>query len=200
MEQLIKQDICNTMLNPVQKKMQAPVVEAALDLLRKTKGQRYVSITGSSMYPLIREGDQVLVLHGSIGVRRGDVIVFRQKAKLIAHRVLGIDKTDAGCRLVTKGDNVPYFDAPLSDNQIVGRVLAVKRGNRQIPLDTVAWRMVGWLIAVGALSFNKLQGCAGDLRQKYFGLHFNRATSFVHRGIRVFFRAVRKSLTLFFSR
>ncbi|MCC7210604.1 MAG: signal peptidase I [Candidatus Brocadia sp.] len=190
----------NTMLNPVQKKMEAPVMEAVFDLLRKTKGQRYVSITGRSMLPIIREGDQALVSLGCAGIRRGDVIVFRHEGVLIAHRVLRIGRMDPGYRLVTKGDNVPYFDAPLRDNQVVGRVLAVKRGNRQVPLDTVAWRMAGWLIAIGALSFDKLQVRVRNLRQKYFGLHFRRETSFVYRGVQVLSRAMRKSLMLFFSR
>jgi len=192
------QDINDTMQNPVQKKIQDNVLEIALDLCRRTKGQRYIPITGHSMYPLIREGDQVLVLLGWTGIQRGDVIVFRREGVLIAHRVMSIDKTDAGHVLITKGDNVPYFDPPLNDNQIVGRVLAVKRGSRQAPLNTAVWRALGWLIVVGTLSFSQLLSYGMNLRQKHFGLHFSRTTSFIHRGIRAFSRTIRKGLTLFF--
>jgi len=153
------------MQNPVQKKIQDNVLEIALDLCRRTKGQRYIPITGHSMYPLIREGDQVLVLLGWTGIQRGDVIVFRREGVLIAHRVMSIDKTDAGHVLITKGDNVPYFDPPLNDNQIVGRVLAVKRGSRQAPLNTAVWRALGWLIVVGTLSFSQLLSYGMNLRQ-----------------------------------
>jgi len=188
------------MQNTGQKNMQPPVMEAVLDLWRKAKGQHYVSVTGRSMYPIIREGDQVLVSLGCAGIRRGDVIVFRLEGVLIAHRVLSIGRTDAGYRLVTKGDNVPYFDDPLSDNQIVGRVLAVKRGDRHVRFDTLVWQVLGWLIAVGALSFAKIHGTARHLKQRCFGLCFKQRMSFLSRGIRVFSLAVRKSLHLFFSR
>lgn len=56
--------------------------------LRKTKGQCYVSITGRSMFLIIRENDRVLVSLGWMGIRRGNVIVFRHEGMLIAHRVL----------------------------------------------------------------------------------------------------------------
>jgi signal peptidase len=104
------------------------------------------------MKPLLREGDAVLVAHGRKDVRRGDVVVFRQEGGLVAHRVLRIGRGDTGCALVTKGDSLRRFDAPISAKQVVGRVVSIERNGRQMRLDTPGWRAVGWLVAGATLA------------------------------------------------
>lgn len=103
--------------------------------------------------------------HGCTGVHRGDVIVFRRRGTLIAHRVLSIFESDTGSIFVTKGNNIPHFDPPLSNSEIVGRVLAVKRGNRYTSLDTVVWKILGWFIAVSTLSFVRIHDCGRNLNK-----------------------------------
>lgn len=188
------------MHNPVQKTIQDAVLRAVFDVWGQTKEQHSISITGRSMFPLIREGDRVLVAHGCTGMRRGDVIVFRRRGRLIAHRVLNILKSDAGPIFVTKGDNIPQFDPPLNDNEIVGRVLAIKRENRCIPLDTPVWRILGWLIAVSTLSLAKIHGCGRNLTQRLFGTYFTYLTPDLHKCERVFSSFIRKILFAVFCK
>ncbi|MCF6155444.1 MAG: signal peptidase I [Candidatus Brocadia sp.] len=188
------------MHNPAEKTMQDAVLGAMLNVWCQTKEQHSISITGRSMFPLIREGDQVLVAHGCTGMRRGDVIVFRRRGTLIAHRVLSILRNDAGPIFVTKGDNVPQFDPPLSNNEIVGRVLAVKRGNRCMPLDTSAWRILGWFIAVSTLSLAQIHGCGRNLKQKLFGTYFSCLTPVFHKCEQVFSFFIRKILFAVFCK
>ena len=94
----------------------------------------------------------MLVAHGRKDIRRGDVVIFRQEDGLVAHRVLRIGGSDMGCALVTKGDSLRRFDAPVSATQIVGRVVSIERNGRRMRLDTPAWRAVGWLVAVTTLA------------------------------------------------
>jgi hypothetical protein len=137
------------------------------------------------MRPFIQDGDRVLVAHGSAGVRQGDVVVFRREGGLIAHRVLRIydddDDDAAGAKFVTKGDNVSHFDPPMSAGEIVGRVLAVRRGDRYMSLDTAAWRMLGWLIAASTLAWTKLYGWSRGLKQRLLGPQPRRLTTFLRR-------------------
>lgn len=188
------------MHNPVQKTMQDAVLGAVLNVWGQTKEQHYISINGRSMFPLIREGDQVLVAHGCTGMRRGDVIVFRLRGTLIAHRVLNIFESDVGPIFVTKGDNVSQFDPPLSDNEIVGRILAVKRGNRCMPLDTVIWKILGWFIAVSTLSLAKIHGCGRNLKQKWFGTYFIFLTPILFKCEQIFSFFIRKILFAVFCK
>jgi hypothetical protein len=103
------------------------------------------------MTPLLREGDSVLVSHGREGVKRGSVVLFRQKGMLMAHRVLCISKDREGSTLTTKGDSLRNLDAPVAAKRIVGRVVAIKRGGRKLRLDSPGWQATGWLIAVATL-------------------------------------------------
>jgi signal peptidase I len=103
------------------------------------------------MLPLLREGDAVLVAYGRDQIQRGNVVLFRQKGKLVAHRVWKITQDDGGPILVTKGDSLFTFDAPLPKERIVGRVVAVERNGRQFRLDSPGWQAAGWLIAVATL-------------------------------------------------
>jgi signal peptidase I len=155
------------------------VLEVALDAWGRAGQQHLIPISGRSMLPAIHDGDHALVSHGCAGVRPGDVIVFRHTGTLIAHRVLRIERGDDGPTFVTKGDNAPQFDPRLSADEIVGRVLAIERGGRHTSLDTGAWRILGWLIAVSTLAWTRLYGWCQALKQRLLGPQPNRVTSCV---------------------
>jgi hypothetical protein len=157
------------------------VVDAALDVWGQSGERTLISITGRSMLPLLRAGDKVLVAHGYSGVRRGDVIVFRRDGRLIAHRVLRTLENDSGRVFVTKGDNARDLDAPLGTSEIVGRVLAVRRGDRQLSLDTNTWRRIGWCIAVMSLAWTVLYKRARFLKRKWLGRKESRVATGVRR-------------------
>jgi hypothetical protein len=133
------------------------------------------------MLPLLREGDQVLVAHGHAGVRRGDVVVFRREGQMVAHRVLRVVDGETGPTFVTKGDNAPDLDPPLGADEIVGRVLAIRRGEWQMSLNTPAWRVLGLLIAVATLVWRKLYGWTRDLKRRFLGPEPNRLTALLRQ-------------------
>lgn len=155
--------------NPNQAPLPGYLLEAALEAWNQTGGQHVMPITGRSMLPLFREGDQVLVEHGGAGVRRGDIVVFRHGERLITHRVLRRRRQAGEVFYVTKGDNVLHLDPPVRAGEIVGRVLAIKRGGADISLDTAAWRAFGWLVAIGSLAGLELYGWARGLKRRVWG-------------------------------
>ncbi|MBM2832841.1 MAG: hypothetical protein HW406_2 [Candidatus Brocadiaceae bacterium] len=177
--------------------MQNSSLNAVLDLWSQTRALHHIPITGRSMLPLIRKGDHVLVVHGCDGVRRGDVVVFRHEGKLIAHRVLHIYKETTGHRtFITKGDNSPQCDPPWSSREMVGRVSGIKRGKKEMSLDTPYWRVVGWHIAFITLVWIKLSGLRRKIKQRLLGTHFNVLITLQRRGLDAFFFSVRKTLLI----
>ncbi len=178
------------------------VLEAALDAWGQAGGRHLVPITGRSMLPLLREDDRVLVAHGWAGLKRGDVVVFRQPDRsLAAHRVLRIHHSgQAGPIFFTKGDNTPNFDPPLNASQIVGRVLSVKRGGRSMPLDTLPWRIGGWFIVASTLAWARLYGGSRNLKQKVLGPQPNRLTAFLRGRVLAFSSLARKVIQIIVCR
>ena len=146
-----------------------PMLEAVLHVWRQAQRQHWLRITGCSMLPLIREGDRVLVAHGHAGIRRGHVVVFRRDGKLTAHRVIRISGSDNEPIVVTKGDNTLQYDSTLSAGDIVGRVLTLERRGRRMSLDTPAWRVLGWLIAVSAVAWTALDKWGLVLKRRLMG-------------------------------
>lgn len=131
---------------------QETTIAVALEAWEQAGTQHWVPIEGQSMRPLLRAGDSVLVAHRRDGIRPGDVVVFRHKGRLVAHRVLRIADGNGGRVLITKGDSVRRSDAPVPAQEIVGRVVAIQRDGRRIRLDTVGWRAVGWLVAMTTMA------------------------------------------------
>jgi signal peptidase I len=166
------------------------VLEAALDAWGQAGEQHLIPISGRSMLPAIHDGDHALVSHGCAGVQPGDVIVFRHRGTLIAHRVLRIEDGDDGPTFVTKGDNAPQLDPPLNAGEIVGRVLAIERGGRHTSLDTTTWRILGRLIAAGTLAWTKVYGRSRGLKQGLLGPQPNRVTATLRQSALAFFSLV----------
>ena len=147
----------------------AEVLAAALDKWGQAGEKHLIPIVGKSMRPLIQPGDQVLIKHGHINVRRGDVIVFLQEEKMVVHRLLRICKDGSKTIFITKGDNTSYLDSPISAHQVIGRVLKIKRGDRWVLIDTRVWRIGGWLIAVGMLGWAILYGWGRKIKHRLLG-------------------------------
>lgn len=180
--------------------IQGTVLEAVIDVWAQAGGRSFVAITGTSMFPLLREGDSVLVAHGREDVKCGDIIVFRHNNRLFAHRVLRIIAGERENSFVTKGDNVLQFDPPFESGDVLGKVLAIKRGNRQMSIDTTAWRLTGWFIAVSTLILVRLFGWVRYFTHKPSKSCVHCLTDIFLRGRRISFLLIRKVVFAFLCR
>jgi hypothetical protein len=93
--------------------------------------QRLINYVGSSMNPLLVDGDGLhIVPYKDRAVRSGDVIVFVPpgSGNNIVHRVVSVDSR--GIR--TRGDNAPTVDPwILTPDNIKGLVVGIQRRNRR---------------------------------------------------------------------
>ena len=156
-----------------------------MDLWEQAGERHTIPITGISMSPTIQDGDRVLVAHGPAGVRRGDVVVFWRDGRLVAHRVLCIQRGDAGLTFVTKGDSASHLDPLVSADEIVGRVLAVERNDRRMSLDTAAWRTAGWLMAVSTLTWRELYRWGQRFKRRLLGSRSCGLGALAHSGVAI---------------
>ena len=98
-----------------------------LSLLRNMAVPRIVS---SSMAPTIQEGDR-LELSSPISLTIGEIVVFRNDAWLVCHRITAIDPQGA---LSTRGDASPGTCEIVQPGSVIGVVTGVMRGGTHIPL------------------------------------------------------------------
>lgn len=105
------------------------------------------SARGSSMFPALRAGD-VLTIEpaAATDLSVGDIAFFHTPGnRVVVHRVIKIDRRNNSLRLIVRGDAAPGSAEALYPEQILGRVVTVRRGRRVIRLDGAPRR---WLARV----------------------------------------------------
>ena len=93
-----------------------------------------VPVQGNSMSPLVEAQDKVIAESVSPhALRRGALIVFRDGGNLIVHRIIRKKARDGQSLLCQMGDNGSTYSW-IGEKDVVGRVLAVEKGRRLVPL------------------------------------------------------------------
>jgi len=94
------------------------------------------------MTPAIGDGECLVVAPvdaGAVGI--ADVVLCQTGRRLVAHRVLSVDRAGNAPRLTTCGDAALEADRPVSPGDVRGRVVAVERDG-----DTVALAVAGGML------------------------------------------------------
>jgi signal peptidase I len=84
---------------------------------------------GASMRPAIRNGDAVEVqIIEPEAVKRGDILLYRQQHRPIAHRVVDIQREgNQVVGFLLRGDAKRACDAPVKPHEVLGRVVVRPR-------------------------------------------------------------------------
>ncbi len=93
---------------------------------------------GISMLPLIRQGiDSVLLEKNSKTLKKYDIPLYRRADKsFVLHRIVKVLKDGS---YVMCGDNQAVFEYGIKDENILGVVKGVYRGNKFIPVKSFAF-------------------------------------------------------------
>lgn len=98
---------------------------------------------GTSMRPLLRQGiDSVVLEKMKRAPKKNDILFYqRQDGSYILHRVWEV--TDTGLTIV--GDNQRMLEYGVTEEQIIGYVTRIYRGEKEINCDGLWYRMYLWL-------------------------------------------------------
>lgn len=107
------------------------------EILLENNHQLSFSMRGNSMYPMLKSGDVGIVKKCSIAdIQIGDIIVFKQNGKLVAHRLVKIIVNNGTHLLVTKGDKNMHPDKPFTVEAFIGKVCSFQRRNKKRRLES----------------------------------------------------------------
>ncbi|MBI3667923.1 MAG: S24/S26 family peptidase [Acidobacteria bacterium] len=117
--------------------------QLAAEVLRAF-GEVRLQVKGSSMLPSMWPGDilRIRSIHPQDGAwaRPGDIVVFHREGRLITHRVVETSSHPGAAYWITRGDRHTKADPPVSPDELLGRVVAIQRGESQIdPRATRRW-------------------------------------------------------------
>ena len=126
--------------------------DLAIEVLRATGRVRFLA-RGYSMLPTLWPGDLLTVETVSFEeVSPGDVVLYQRWERLFIHRVLRKLTGTAGSdrpTLVTRGDSMTGFDAPVFPEELLGRVVTIQRTSGRssaAPRCSIAGRVVGLML------------------------------------------------------
>lgn len=95
-----------------------------------------LAIKGTSMLPLLREGLDSVYLIAPQQVRRGDIILFiRLSGDVVLHRAIKVDSQGVTCC----GDHQLLLEHNITDDRILGKVLAISRNGRMISVSNIIY-------------------------------------------------------------
>ncbi len=107
------------------------------------------TITSSSMWPILKQDDLILVKGvGGKDVEIGQIIIFQNPKGFTIHRLIrredDPDAADgAGGMLVTKGDANSVEDQPIKEEDVIGRVVYIQDKPFRIPKAGLIARNLG---------------------------------------------------------
>ena len=89
-------------------------------------GELFFTNVGYSMYPLIKEREDILHIVKTDDYKRGDIILFKSNVDhYVLHRILKIKKD----KIITAGDYNYFKDQPITPDQVLGKLVTIKKKN-----------------------------------------------------------------------
>ncbi|HID87110.1 MAG TPA: signal peptidase I [Anaerolineae bacterium] len=166
---------------------------------RMAKGTTFrFRVISNSMAPMIRAGDRVTVSRvGVEDLRRGDIVLYVVGETFHTHRLLSVRREDGAMFLVTKGDNALSPDQPWREEQLLGKVVAIGRGERWVDLESRPWRAANRLLGALAQWEVALLRAGRALKRALLGERRSPLTSLGVRLIAAPFRLCGRLLVLF---
>lgn len=119
----------------------------------------FLRVSSGSMAPLLRVGDEIgLQAVRANHLRRGDIIAIADRNQILTHRFIGLRDMDGRRRILTRGDRALLADQPWTEDQLLGRVVARRRGRKRLWLDFgVGYRLNMALARLARLEHGILQ-------------------------------------------
>lgn len=114
------------------------------DELLQEKKQVKLTVGGSSMFPVLKSGDEIVIEKWNPeDLKIGDVVVFKNAQKWVAHRVHDLKKESNNSFLITKGDSCKQKDKPILHDDFIGKVTSFYRKGKQKQMRNT---LISWLI------------------------------------------------------
>lgn len=93
------------------------------------EGELFFTNVGYSMYPLIKQREDILHIKKSDVYKKGDIILFKSQIDhYVLHRILKIKKD----KIITAGDYNYFKDQPITKEQILGKLLSIKKKDGKV--------------------------------------------------------------------
>ena len=89
----------------------------------------YFTNVGYSMYPLIKQREDILHIVKTDNYKKGDIILYKSKVDhYVLHRILKIRKD----KIICAGDYNYFKDQPITSEQVLGLLIEIKKKDGKV--------------------------------------------------------------------
>jgi hypothetical protein len=107
-----------------------PKLELAAEMLCR-HGSVQFRAWGTSMLPSVWPGDMLTIQSATQDeVVPQDIVLVQRDQRFIVHRLIERREVRSATLLITRGDAMPHSDPPAGASELLGRVVRIRRGNR----------------------------------------------------------------------
>lgn len=101
----------------------------------------YLSLSGESMLPTIKNKEVVRIEPVNSLIKAGDIVLYEDAQSMpIVHRVIGIKKDDCDLECLIRADNQLYLSEYIKRKQIIGRISCVRIKGRDVLIERFLFR------------------------------------------------------------
>lgn len=97
------------------------------DVLDKD-GELYFTNVGFSMYPLIRQREDILYIIKTDIYHKGDIVLYKYNDKYILHRIIKIK----GNIITTAGDYNHFIDKKIDRSLLLGKLMEIRKKDGRV--------------------------------------------------------------------
>ena len=121
---------------------------ASLFIQALREGQSlWFRVASNSMFPLLRKGDEVFIQPAqACEIRLGEIAAFETSSGLVIHRIISIQHTPTGMRLLQMSD-VERLTSCVKEQAVVGRVISIRHADKLIDLQSPIAKWCGTVTA-----------------------------------------------------
>lgn len=136
-------------------------MDKVLETELSKKGFFTLRLLGTSMGPFVRNGDIAVIKKVALqNIRVGDVLLYHIGNDYFAHRVFkrcGSDSKKAPKSFALKADAVNGIDKNVSFEEVIGKVVSLRRGNYKCDLQSGKWRLINYFILFYSFGLSMLR-------------------------------------------
>lgn len=93
------------------------------------EGELFFTNVGYSMYPLIRQREDILHIVKTTDYKRGDIVLYKSNVDhYVLHRILRIKKD----KIILAGDYNYFKDKPITRDQVLGKLITIKKKDGKV--------------------------------------------------------------------
>lgn len=112
---------------------------SSFEKMIKKEGRLIYSSVGDSMWPLIRQGRDLVVIERKTGrLRKYDVPLYRRdNGQYVLHRILKVREND----YVLCGDNRTHKETGITNRHIIGVLKAIVRDGKELTVNAWCYKL-----------------------------------------------------------